>query len=240
MFAKHHLCGGADTHHFAAQRHHVQICLEDLRFAPARFELLGKLDLPKFLQHVAPCVGALQVGVQQARELHGDGGRAARLGVPRVGPSTGGQGLPIHAAVLPELLVFALHHGIAQGRRHLRQPQPGGAAHGEVNAQRLDGLTAAVAQQDVGWLVLGAHLGKVGQLKGGICTGRRGHNAGKPGPAKPTSNAHQRTSKVKLGVSPKVSGAYMASTLVGGKANRPEALSRIVYSATCLPRGSHS
>ena len=43
-----------------------------------------------------------------------------------------------------------------------------------------------------------------------------------------------------FGASPKLSGAYIASTRVGGSANWPGLFSRSVYSITSLPRGMNS
>ena len=52
--------------------------------------------------------------------------------------------------------------------------------------------------------------------------------------------AHGPTSIDAFGVSPKLSGAYIASTRVGGSANVPGLLRRTLYSTTCLPRGRYS
>ena len=51
---------------------------------------------------------------------------------------------------------------------------------------------------------------------------------------------HCATSTAAFGDSPKLSGAYIASTRVGGNANVPGLFSRTVYSITCLPRGRYS
>jgi len=51
---------------------------------------------------------------------------------------------------------------------------------------------------------------------------------------------HGATSMPGFGDSPKLSGAYIASTREGGSAKRPGLFRRTVYSTTCLPRGMYS
>ena len=163
-------CGG-NAHDFAAQRHEIEIGLEDLRLAPARFELARHGDLLQLLCHAAAraAIGsARRVGIDQPSELHRHRRRAARARVPgnrpSTRPSTRRQRTPVDAAVLPELLVFALHDGQAQRGRELRQRQPGAAAHAGVNAHGLNRLAVTVKQLDVRRTMRGAQRGEIGQL----------------------------------------------------------------------------
>ena len=55
-----------------------------------------------------------------------------------------------------------------------------------------------------------------------------------------SDSVHGPTSIAAFGASPKLSGAYIASTRVGGSANFPGLLRRTLYSTTCLPRGRYS
>ena len=75
---------------------------------------------------------------------------------------------------------------------------------------------------------------------GSACDGeaRAAEHEGDDGPSR--NALHGPTSIGAFGVSPKRSGAYIASTRVGGRANRPGLLRRMLYSTTCLPRGRYS
>ena len=53
-------------------------------------------------------------------------------------------------------------------------------------------------------------------------------------------SGHGDTSIAPFGISPKLSGAYIASTRDGGNANLPGLFKRTVYSTVCLPRGRYS
>ncbi len=53
-------------------------------------------------------------------------------------------------------------------------------------------------------------------------------------------DAHGFTSSIAFGISPYISGAYIASTRVGGIPNEPTLLSRTVYSVLNLPFGTYA
>jgi hypothetical protein len=256
VLAEQLLRGRGHAHQFAAQRHVVEVGLEDLRLAPLRLQR----PRPHHLRHLAADAAAAgrarQLAVQQAGQLHGQRGRAACLLVPGIAPGAGGQRLPVHAAVVPEAAVFAQHQRVAQRGRHVGQGQPRAAAHLGVDAQHLQRHAVAAEQRDVGRCVRLSHSGEAGDAAVGgrrclrlrlrralrprgqraagqrACRAQRDQAAARPAPL-----PHGCTSQAALGSSPNDSGAYMASTRVGGRPKRPLVLRRSVYSTTCLPRG---
>ena len=74
------------AHQFAAQRHQVEVGLQDLVLAPAGFEPRGHHGLAELLAQAAPAGAQAQILIQQAGQLHGERAGATRLGVPQVGP----------------------------------------------------------------------------------------------------------------------------------------------------------
>ena len=99
----------------AAKRHQVQVRLQNLVLAPALLQYLRGKGLADFLRHAAPAVAGAQIVVQQAGQLHAQGGRAPGFGVPQIGPRRAGHRPPVHAAVFVKPLVFAEHQRRAQG-----------------------------------------------------------------------------------------------------------------------------
>ena len=150
-FAKQRAAHRVNPHQFAAQRHQVQVGLQNLVFAPMLLQHLRRHGLANLLHHVAPALpvlSPLQIIIEQARQLHGDGGRAARLAVPQIAPGRSGHRAPVHPAVLVKTLVFAQHHRCAQCRGYIGQRHPLASAHGGVGAHTLQQL--AVSVEDLG------------------------------------------------------------------------------------------
>ncbi len=138
-----------DAHDLAAERHRVEVGLQDLVLAPVALQLRGRHGLADLLREGASAVGAAQVFVEQARQLHRDGRGAARARVPQVGPRGRRHRAPVDAAVLVEPPVLAQHHGHAQRRRHIGQRNPLAAPHRGVGAHALQQFAAAVEHRGV-------------------------------------------------------------------------------------------
>ena len=125
-----------DADDLAAERHGVEVGLQDLVLAPAALQPLRRDRLAELLRQAAAAAAAPQVVVEQAGELHRDRRGAARARVPQVAPGRGGHRAPVDAAVFVEALVFAQHHRRAQGRRDVGQGDPLAASHGARRCAR--------------------------------------------------------------------------------------------------------
>jgi hypothetical protein len=109
------------------------------------------------------------------------------------------------------------------------------AAHGGVGAQAVDDHAVTVQQQAVGRAMAAAHFAKGGQGVGGggYRQQARCHDAQQfHRPASTFTRA--------FGASPNISGAYMASTRLGGRAKSPTLFRRKVYSILTVPLGRYS
>ena len=237
VLAEQRLGKRADADDLAAKRHGVQVGLEDLALLPACVEACSRQRLADLLRHAAAAGRAREAVVEQAGELHRQRRCAAGLAVPEVAPGAGRDRIPVDAAVFVEAPVFAEHDRLQQRRRHVGQRHPRQPPHLAVDPQRLQGHAVAVEQHEIGRAVRGPHLGEARQRV------RRARGAGRAqqrGRRRGTPACHGATATTAFGASPKVSGAYIASTRVGGNANRPGLLRRTVYSITCLPFGRYS
>ena len=144
----------------AAHRHAVQISLQQLRLAPAGFQLAGGGDLAKLADDAAALCGAGVVGVDQAGKLHRDGGRTLLRAVAReVGPCAARQARPVHAGVGAEAVVLGEHDRRTQRGGEIGERDPGQAAGGGVGADRLERGALAVEEGEVGGAVGGADFG---------------------------------------------------------------------------------
>ena len=133
-----------DAHQLASKRHQVEVGLQDLVLAPAAFKPLRRHRLTKLLRHRPPTSITLEIVVEQAGELHGDGGGTARLLVPEVGPGCCRDRLPINATVLVKALVFGQHQRGSQRGGNVGQRNPAPPAHGGVGAHAVQQLAAHV------------------------------------------------------------------------------------------------
>ncbi|MCY1291164.1 hypothetical protein D9M70_403420 [compost metagenome] len=170
VLAEQHLRQRRQPDQFAAERHQVQVRLEDLVLAPAAFQHRRARGLADLLREAAPLrrrAGPAQVVVQQSGQLHGQRRGAARTRVPQVGPRRRSHALPVDAAMRIEALVFRQHDGRAQGRRSLRQRDPVAAARAEVVAYPADHVAVAVQHGHVGAAPVVAHL-REGRQRGGV------------------------------------------------------------------------
>ena len=230
-----------DADDLAAERHRVEVGLEDLALLPRRLEPGRGHRLAELLGDAAAAGRARQAVVEQAGELHRQGRCAARARVDQVAPGAPGRRAPVDAAVLPEAPVLAQDDRRQQRRRHLGERHPGEAAHVLVDPQRLDRHAVAVEQGDVGGPVRRLHRGEARQrAPQPRIRARRDRAASASSERGDATRVHGPTSMAAFGVSPKLSGAYIASTRVGGSANLPGLLRRTLYSTTCLPRGRYS
>jgi len=135
--------------------------------------------------------------------------------------------------VLVEALVLAQDQRGAQGGRDVGQPDPLAAPHQGVGAQAFQLFAVAIEQQRIGRLEPGAHLVE------------RGHGVRRPageGDGQDERSLHFAASTFirALGSSPNISGAYIASTRVGGRAKSPTLFRRTVYSTLKVPLGTYS
>ena len=138
---------GVDADDFAAERHQVEVSLENLILAPASVQQARGGSLAEFLQQRAAALSAPQIVVDQPDELHADGRSAARLLVPQVAPGRRADGAPVYAAVLVETFVLTQDHGGAQGRRNIGEGDPFAASLVRIDAQAVDELAVTVEQE---------------------------------------------------------------------------------------------
>ena len=243
-FAEQGLAHRVDADQFAPKRHQVEVGLEDLVFAPLALERLHRQGLAQLLHQAAASGATLEVIVEQTGQLHRDGRRTAGLLVPQIGPGSGRDSLPVDAAVLVEALVFAVQQRGAERGRHIGQRHPLPAPHRGVGAQPVQQLAPAVQDQRVRGLPAGLGLVKRDGGGGGEGGGAERSQQRRDGDG-PATAATSRckphfassTRSRALGASPKISGAYMASTRDGGNEKSPALLSRIVYSILTTPLG---
>ena len=85
-FAKQRVAQRVDADQLATKGHQVQVGLQNLVLAPAALQYRGRHGLPQLLRHTASARAALEVLIEQSGQLHGEGGGAARTGVPQVAP----------------------------------------------------------------------------------------------------------------------------------------------------------
>jgi hypothetical protein len=221
-----------DADDLAAKRHRVEVRLEDFGLLPLALEPRRGHRLANLLGDAATAARPCQAVVDEAGELHRQRRRTARSRVPEVAPRARRGRLPVDSRVLPEAAVLAEDDRGAQRRRDLGQRRPREPAHRGVDANGLDRRAVAVDEGEVGRPVRRLHLGE------GRHRMRRG--ARERADERDRGALHGAISTGAFGASPKLSGAYIASTRVGGNVKRPGLLSRTVYSTTCLPRGSIS
>ena len=228
-----------DAHQLAPERHQVEVGLQDLVFAPRAFQLARGEHLPDFLAPAAPARAQPQLVVDQAGELHGDGGGAACVLVPQPAPGGRRGGRPVDAGVFVEAPVFAQQQGLAQGDRHVFQTHPFALAPLRVAAQALQQFAMAVEHAGLRAGLTGAHRLEAGQRGEGTAAGQRQGRAqhGRL-PAAPWPQGAASTRMRALGASPNTSGAYMASTRVGGTAKSPTLFRRRVYCTCSAPLGT--
>lgn len=161
-----------DAHDLAAKRHGVEVGLENLVLAPVALQLRGRHGLADLLGEAAPARAAAQVVVEQARQLHRDGRRAARARVPQVAPRGRRHGAPVDAAVLVEAPVLAQHHGRAQRGRNVGQRDPLAAPHRGVGAHALQQFAVAVEHRGVRRAEVPLHVLEAGERPGRMHAGR--------------------------------------------------------------------
>ena len=221
----------------AAKRHQIQIGFQNLVFAPAAFQHLGRHGLAYFLDNAAAATRAPQVFVEQTGQLHGDGGSTTGFAAPDVGPGRRRYAAPVDAAMLVKTLVLAEDQSRAQGWRDVFQSQPLACAHGVIGADTLQKHAIAVQYLQVRRAVsrLDVRVPRSGERR--TQQPARGQQTQR---AARQRHAHQRAASTRtrmLGVAPNISGAYMASIRDGGIENSPTLFSRSVYSTLVMPLG---
>lgn len=162
-------------------------------------------------------------------------------------PDRGRHGLPVNPAVLIEAAVFAQDQRRTQRGRHLGERNPLAAPHGGIGTQALDHDAVTVEDQGVRRPEVALDLGE--GRHGGSGRWLRQKRQQRPSREqrckpqrtrqRPPCAVQGRASTLKLawGNSPNISGAYIASTRVGGRAKRPTVFSRRVYCSLNLPLG---
>ena len=224
--------GGTDPDQLAAEGGEIEVGLEDAALGPGLLELACGPDLIPLLRDGAPLTRGLELRFQHRRHLHRERARAARCAA-HDGVHRGiAQGPPIHAGVLEEPLVLGAQHRFDECRGHARERYPRKPSHPLVHAQLVDHLAVPIEQDRLARQVGALHVLERGDRR----RGRRRHDQerrrdrGAP--------AHGATVSVALGCSANISGAYKASTRVGGSENVPGLLRRSVYSTVHLPFGT--
>ncbi len=222
----------------AAIGHQVQIRFDDLLLAPLRVQLVRGLYLVPLLAPAAAFGDWLQGRIEQGRELHGDGRRAARPGAEQVIPRRFGRRVPVHAIMLVEALIFRLQHRRRQRRRDIVQRHPRQAPHRHVDAQRLNRLAMPVQQLRVRRAIRRPHLVERWCRVDGA--GQRQRQCQCQCQCGDDENCTLHFTLIgAFGIAPNISGLYIASTRVGGRLNWPGLFKRTVYSTLHLPFGTN-
>ena len=226
------VCGErVDADDLAAERHRVEIRLEDLALLPGALEPGRGHRLAELLRDAASAAGRAQAVVEQAGELHRQGRCAARARVRSGCPRRSSPPRPSRRRCAPR----------SAGPRSGRSPcsragdisaqrHPGEAAH--VSCRRAAvwiGDAVAIEQGEVGGPVRGLDLGERSAAPRRDSTAARSVETTSAMHASAASAALRITARPRspaFGSSPKLSGAYIASTRVGGSANLPGLLRR--------------
>jgi hypothetical protein len=228
---------GVNAGDLAAKWHQVEVGLQDLVLAPVGFQAQRRRRLADLARHAAPAGAARVVLVEQAGQLHGQRAGAARAAVPQVAEGGRSHGAPIDAAVLIKATVLRQHQRLAQRRRDLGQRHPVATAHARVGAQALDEFAMAVENARFRRAEVAPDLGKARQRA-------RQARHRQPGGQRQRGGGMRvhgcTTLNRALGASPNTSGAYMASTRVGGKPNSPALFNRTRYSTLNEPLGRYA
>ena len=230
--------GRADALQLTAVIQQVEVRLQDLPLAPASLQRPGGAHLPHL---PAPGLQALRPGVgrKQPRQLHGDRAAAPPAMPQQLIAHGTGDTARVHAAVGPEVAILATDDGTQEGRGDLLQRHPVQAAHGMADAHRAEHRTVAIQQPGIRWRVRGTHRCEVRRLRrpaiqrGGCCQ----HQQSQAG--EDALHGAASTVTAGMGSSPSISGAYIASTRVGGRLNVPGLSSRSVYSSVQRPLGTN-
>src|SRR5581483_7190558 len=243
---------------FAAERGQVEIRFEDLALAPPFFERLGGADLIPFLRDRTPSGLRHERAVELRRHLHRDRRGAAWMSEQRIQRGIAKRD-PVHAPVMVEALVLGAHDRLQRRGRDFFERHPIQPAPALLHPHLLDRLPVAVEQHALGRLKSEAHLVEGGE--GGACGGNREYRECREC-RETTARKHARrredcravkeslfdihdihgsygsTVTASFGSMPNISGAYIASTRVGGNTKRPGLFSRRVYSTLQLPLGT--
>ena len=205
-----------------------EIGLEDLALLPASPRAAsrsapGRASAPTLRPPRRP----RQAVVDQAGELHRQRRRAARPRVPQVAPGARAAAPQSTPPCSQKRRSSLSTIAVQQRRRHLGERHPGEPAHRPCRRARVwtgapwrsssvtsDGRCAAFTSANVG---SGAGAGRARRARPSSAT-HAAQRARDRFTARPRSRA--------FGASPKLSGAYIASTRVGGSANRPGLLRR--------------
>ncbi len=239
------------TDELAAERHEVQVGLEDLGLGPAALERERQRDLPRLQRERARAACRTQPRVELRRELHRECARAAPLAA-RPGEQSAAERPHIDPAVRMEAAILDREHGFGQRRRDFRERRPGEPPLIGAHAPLVQQAPAPIEQARLAGRVLRAHDCEArGAGRERAQHERRGerepHEPGQRATPVRTQqlaqarlrSAHGTTRSASCGSSPKLSGAYIASTRVGGIANTPSWLRRSVYSTSTRPFGTY-
>ena len=225
----------------AAKRREVEPRFEYLRFAPDALERRRLSHLPPLVDDIALSAG-FEFGVQIRCELHGQRAAAAPLAGSGLLERRGHRE-PVDAAMIKETPVFGRQHCRGQRRRYLVHIHPIAAAPRPVETHARQRLAVAVEQPRIRRPPPGAHRREVSdrvrrdQQRNGE---RRRAGAEHAEQRNDAGALHGFTATDAFGVAPNISGAYIASTRVAGRSNRPGLFSRTVYSSLKRPLGTNS
>ncbi len=230
--------GGVDARDLAAVAREIEIGLEDLRLRPAMFERARGLHLAPLLRP-APARARAQRRIELGRELHRDRARAARMAAQAVG-ERGGDGEPVDAAMAQEAPIFVSDDGLAQARRYRGQRRPLAAPPARIGTPLVQQPAVAIEQPRFARRMRGLHVREARQRDRRRTRSARDQRDAEHErrPRAQRAASHGRTLSGAFGSSPYISGAYSASTRVGGSCSSPALLRRTLYSSVKPPFGT--
>lgn len=151
--------------------------------------------------------------------------------------------MEVYSVVRIESPVFRGDNRIDKSCRYSVQWSPVQHAPSRVDSQFVQRLPVSIEKHRVRPSMPGANLVEGRRPRRGRPRAKRGDGEGRGEREKDSPrdrNSHGRTSTGALGISPNISGEYMASTRVGGRPNAPALLKRTVYSTVNSPFGTYS
>ena len=232
-----------DPLQFAAEAEQVQVGLENLRPSSTSTRCArAARACTSFCVPAAAAAASDRSGIDHRRQLHRDrAGAAASLTGQVVAQRTECRA-PVDAVVTPEAVVFAVDHRVDQRRAKPRRAEPTRSGARRSRSAR-DRSARRVDRADTPPTTASARA---------PCRSRaRRRLAARRSPRRPTQSRRCRrcaattshgvgsTTTGWFGRSPNISGAYIASTRVGGSWKVPGLFRRTVYSVLKRPFGTN-
>ncbi len=238
-----------DTLQFAPKAGEVEMRFEDLVLAPCRFERACGAELTQLGEQLMKLAARrwlatretimrlaarlrlatrdmmrAQRGIEQSGDLHRQRAGAAQATARDSVAQRGGDGEPVDAAVFAEAVVFRFDQRRDQHGRHVAQRRPREAAPAAIDAALVEHGAVTIEQHGLRSRKARAHRREVRERRRLRQPPRRAERRQcheRDGTTRATPR-HGATSTTSFGRSPMRSGAYIASTRVGGSSNLPD------------------